>query len=196
MRDSLCFVLPGTISRYRSGPDTAPVCRHPETRCWMISVWITCWNPSSELFAIYIQWGTYQVHFVFFPILCFFSIFIDWNFVSFTFYDVFHTGFRQEVVFAHIYMFLVDIVLTEFSKQHITWCTEVIWKLLGSVFWGKKFPQNRISVKYWSIPWCFILNNRFGCYWPIVQFYDHIWPQITSSNLLNSNSSTCKVRNL
>lgn len=40
--------------------------------------------------------------------------------MSFTFYDVFHTGFRPQEVFAHIYMFLVDTVLTEFAKQHIT----------------------------------------------------------------------------
>lgn len=70
----ICFVLPGTMSRYPSGPDTAPVCRHPETWCWMISVWITCWIPSSELFVIYIQLAPCQVHFVFFPILCFFLL--------------------------------------------------------------------------------------------------------------------------
>ncbi len=47
------------------------------------------------------------------------------------FFLVFH------MVFASIYTFPIDSMLTELAKQCITWCMEVIWELLGSVFWDK-----------------------------------------------------------
>lgn len=36
-----------------------------------------------------------------------------------------------------IYKLPVDIMLSERTTQHITWSTDVIWKLFGSVFWDK-----------------------------------------------------------
>lgn len=47
-------------------------------------------------------------------------------------------GFKPQVVLAHIYMFPIDIMWTEFAIQHIMWCIKVTWKLLSSaVFWSK-----------------------------------------------------------
>lgn len=47
----------------------------------------------------------------------------------------FMMGFRLQV--AHIYMFPVAITLTDFAIQFVTWCIEVLWKLLNSVFLDK-----------------------------------------------------------
>lgn len=43
------------------------------------------------------------------------------------------TSFRPQVVFACIYTFQ-STCLSVFSIQRITWCEEVVWKLLGSKF--------------------------------------------------------------
>lgn len=48
----------------------------------------------------------------------------------------FYMQFIQRVVFARICTFAVDIMRTEFAKQHVTSRAEVIRKLLGSVFLG------------------------------------------------------------
>lgn len=48
----------------------------------------------------------------------------------------FHTDFRPQVVFACITTFLVNVLLTEFAKQHMALQIEPVWKLLGLVFWG------------------------------------------------------------
>ncbi len=52
---------------------------------------------------------------------------------------IFHMGFRLRVVFACIFTFPIDSMLTEFSKQHITWRVKVIRKPLGFVFCGKRW---------------------------------------------------------
>lgn len=39
----------------------------------------------------------------------------------------FYTGFRHRAVFTYIYTFSLDILLTEITKQHVTWPTEVVW---------------------------------------------------------------------
>lgn len=49
---------------------------------------------------------------------------------------ILHIGFRAQVVFVRISAVPIDVILTEIEIQHITWCTEVVWKWLGSVFWG------------------------------------------------------------
>lgn len=68
----------------------------------------------------------------------FFPVIIYWNSLSnMVFSLICHMGFRPQVVFALIYIFTIDIMLTELAKQHITWIIEVIWKLLIAVFWGK-----------------------------------------------------------
>ncbi len=61
------------------------------------------------------------------------------------FFLVFHVGFSPQVVFIRIYTFPVDSMLTEFAKQHITWCTEVIRKLLSSAFWRPTLPASRAA---------------------------------------------------
>lgn len=48
----------------------------------------------------------------------------------------FLTDFRPQVVFACITTFLVNVLLTEFAKQHMALQIEPVWKLLGLVFWG------------------------------------------------------------
>lgn len=52
-------------------------------------------------------------------------------------------GFSQQEVFACIYTFPNDIVLTEFAEQHINRLTEVVWKLLSSSFrvWAGEFVK-------------------------------------------------------
>lgn len=49
----------------------------------------------------------------------------------------FHMGYKLPVVCARICMFPVDILLTEFAINHITWHIEVVLKLLCSVLSGK-----------------------------------------------------------
>lgn len=44
-------------------------------------------------------------------------------------------SFSSKVAFALIFMLLVDIMLTDFAKQHIT--RQVVQELCSSVFWGK-----------------------------------------------------------
>lgn len=46
---------------------------------------------------------------------------------------VYHMAFRAHVAFVHISTFPINIIVTEFAKQHTTGCTEVIQKLLSSV---------------------------------------------------------------
>lgn len=62
---------------------------------------------------------------------CDFRVFWFW-------FLVFYMDFRPQVVLAHIYMFPIGIMRTEFAIQHITGRIEVVWKLLSSaVFWSK-----------------------------------------------------------
>lgn len=50
----------------------------------------------------------------------------------------FYMGFRPQEVLAHIYIFPIDTMRTEFAIQHIMWRIEVVWKLLSlAVFWSK-----------------------------------------------------------
>lgn len=59
-----------------------------------------------------------------------FSFFFHFSFIAILFWD-------PLVFFAPIFTFPVDIMLTEFVKQCITWCQRAIWRLFSSVFWGK-----------------------------------------------------------
>lgn len=49
--------------------------------------------------------------------------------------------FRPQVFFVRIYMFPVDVLLTEFAKQHFTRRIEVLQKALSSVF----LPKQQVS---------------------------------------------------
>lgn len=48
-------------------------------------------------------------------------------------------GFRPRVAFAGADTFKIDVYLAELAIQHLTWRTEVVEELLGSVFWAKLF---------------------------------------------------------
>lgn len=69
--------------------------------------------------------------FILFPQIPFFPPFfvLVFCFSLFTFID-FHTSFRLQVVSTHIYTMPIYNMLTEFAILPITWCIEVVQKLL------------------------------------------------------------------
>lgn len=61
-------------------------------------------------------------------------------------FPCFPQRFQTASCFAGIYTFPIDVRLTDFATQHITWCTEVIQSLLHSVLWAKW----RVSKRFFS----------------------------------------------
>ncbi len=119
--------------------DLALMSRTSET--WMPVCFYLVWLCCRPRFKV----GPYKICFFkffkffskfhFFPSqIPFFPYFDLMKFWSMVFFLVFLMGFRPQVVFARIYTFPINSMLREF---HIIWRTEVVWKLLVSVFWGK-----------------------------------------------------------
>lgn len=88
-------------------------------------------EPQKVLHIVVLLWGVVEMYEILFLLLSFLGI------CFMVFCHIFHMGFRQWGVFAHIYMFPSEM-LTEFGKQQITSQHRSCWKLLGSVFWGQE----------------------------------------------------------
>lgn len=90
-----------------------------------------CFSPNSILFFhkfIFFRFNFLQSSFTFYP------NFTIRKCVQHGFPLIFHMDFRPQVTLALIYIFPIDMMLTEFARQRIKWLTEVVLKLLCSVF--------------------------------------------------------------
>lgn len=85
---------------------------------------------------------------------------------------VFHMGSRLQVVFSHYKRFPNNTMLTEFAKQHLTWWTEVVQKLLSSVFRGKEWVSQFFVFFLLAALHCF--GEQRGCFESDARAVPHI----------------------
>lgn len=138
-------------------------------------------------------------------------------------FPVLYKGFRQQVVFALIYTFLVDIILTEFTMQHhlmlrslsvyfVFWCKWWILQFLLPTLLGSLaatctwlhleflcsdvwVPPHSLVTLQKMIPWYSVFNKRLCFYWPVLRFC-LLWSQQSSAPCFicfRVHKSCCKV---
>lgn len=87
------------------------------------------------------------------------------------FLTFFQKGFRLQVVFARIYTFPNDIMLTEFAVQLITWRIKVAGKRYSSVFW--RFVVFFVDFAGFSGAQ-FVVLAGWECLWSEAQVVPHV----------------------